>query len=186
MAGTDSSAARRRAFCRWYAVLGDPCEAAVRAGYPQETAAAAAAELLAKPSCRRELAAAGSLSALSVRQLVIAGLKRLAFGRTNDAFRLLLTDAPAEIGELDLFPVSAVRRDKNGSVELRFFDRQKALEQLLVCAAEEESQAAAETVLSALRGGEEAGHDAASDGRSVLGKAENSSQLVEPPGDAIA
>ena len=172
--------ARRRAFCRWYAALGDPFEAAVRAGYPPETADDTATELLTKASCKRYLAALGASPALTVRQHVLAGLKRLAFSRVNDAVRLMLSDEPESIGSLDLFPVSAVKRDKNGSIELRFYDRQKALEQLLACASADDSQAAAEAMLSALSGGEEAEHDTASDGRTVLTEAENSDQLVEP------
>ena len=136
-------------------------------------------DLLTKASCKRYLASLGSNPALTVRQQVLTGLKRLAFSRVNDAVRLLLSDDPSAVDSLDLFPVSAVKRDKNGSIELRFYDRQKALEQLLVCSSADDSQAAAEAMLSALTGGEEAEHDTASDGRTVLTEAENSDQLVD-------
>lgn len=42
--------------------------------------------------------------------MVRAGLERLAFGRTNDAVRLLLGEelpTAAEVAQLDLFPVSS-------------------------------------------------------------------------------
>lgn len=60
------------------------------------------------------------------------GYERLAFGSTADAFRLLMStsdDAP-DVGALDLFNVAEIKRPKDGAMEIKFFDRLKALEQL--------------------------------------------------------
>ncbi len=64
---------------------------------------------------------------------VLAGYRRLAFGCVNDAVRLL--QSGDEIGaiapdELDLFLVSELKRPKGGGLEIKFFDRLKALERL--------------------------------------------------------
>lgn len=61
----------------------------------------------------------------------LAGLRRLAFGRINDALALL-SDEQGEIltDRLDLFNVSEIKRPKGGGVEIKFFDRLEALERL--------------------------------------------------------
>lgn len=63
---------------------------------------------------------------------VKGGLHRLAFGSTTDAVELLFfeeTPPPSKLAGLDLFHVSEVKRGKNG-VEVKLFDRLKALEAL--------------------------------------------------------
>ena len=61
---------------------------------------------------------------------VIAGYERLAFGSIADAVKLIFSESPDELGECDLFNVSEIKHLKNGSVEIKFFDRMKALEKL--------------------------------------------------------
>ena len=157
---------RRAAFCRWYLALGDPAEAARRAGCPPESAADDALRFLAAPACRRMLARLSQQPALPLAQLVTAGLTRLAFGSANDAAKLVFAeDFPdsSTISQLDLFHVSEIRRVKGGGVEVKLFDRQKALEKLLECADAAGSAAAASALLSALGGGldaEEVTHEA--------------------------
>lgn len=89
--------------------------------------------------------------------MVRAGLERLAFGRTNDAVRLLLGEelpTATEVAQLDLFPVSSIKRDKSGGMEIHFFDRLKALASLYEYSGDADSKAAAQTLLAALSGGE--------------------------------
>ena len=64
---------------------------------------------------------------------VRAGLVRLAFGSVNDPVALVFSDQPTPyaIAHSDLFNVSEIKRVKGGGVEVKFFDRQKALEKLL-------------------------------------------------------
>ena len=65
--------------------------------------------------------------------LVEKGLRRLAFGSVADALKLMLceeTMTAEEIEKLDLFNVSDIKRPKGGGLEIKFFDRLKALERL--------------------------------------------------------
>ena len=63
----------------------------------------------------------------------VNGLKRLAFGNCSDAVYLVFADElpPSDvIQSLDLFNVSEIKRVKGGGVEVKLFDRLKALEKL--------------------------------------------------------
>ena len=61
----------------------------------------------------------------------IDGLKRIAFGSVTDAVRLVLSPEPSELESLDLFMVSEIKRTDKGGMEIKFFDRIKALQTLL-------------------------------------------------------
>lgn len=87
---------------------------------------------------------------------VLTGLHKLAFGKVNDAAKLVFADTappPEELARMNLFNVSELKRDKGGGVEVRFFDRQKALERLYDYAHAGENGAAAESLLHALTEG---------------------------------
>lgn len=61
------------------------------------------------------------------------GLRRLAFGEIHDAVLLLFADEGEilnRLGELDLYNVSEIKRPRGGGMEIKFFDRIKALEKL--------------------------------------------------------
>lgn len=64
---------------------------------------------------------------------VKTGLSRIAFGCVNDAVQLVFDDeiTPEKIAKADLFNVSEIKRVKGGGVEVKFWDRQKALEKLV-------------------------------------------------------
>lgn len=68
----------------------------------------------------------------SCKKRVLLGYERLAFGSTADAFRLLMGDEPPNImaENMDLFNVAEVKKPKDGAMEIKFFDRIKALEHL--------------------------------------------------------
>ena len=122
---------RRSLFCCHYARLGDVAEAARCAGYPPETAAADGAAILRQQCYRRMV--------------------------TNYRSVLLLGEelpTAAEVAQLDLFPVSSIKRDKSGGMEIHFFDRLKALASLYEYSGDADSKAAAQTLLAALSGGE--------------------------------
>lgn len=67
------------------------------------------------------------------RNDVIAELISLALGPVNDAVKLGYLDAPseAELETLNLKGLTEFKRNANGTMELKFIDRQKALECLL-------------------------------------------------------
>ena len=130
---------KEKLFCAYYADSGDARGCAARAGYslsPQRSAA----RLLAREDIRAEISRLEKekLSALSVEK----GLCRLAFGSPADAIKLMLSEetlTAQEIEKLDLFNVSDIKRPKGGGLEIKFFDRLKALERLSVLGANAEN-----------------------------------------------
>lgn len=69
------------------------------------------------------------------------GLRRIAFGSVADAIKLLRDwDTIENIDELDLFSVSEIKFSKSGGMEIKFFDRIKALEKLAFLDNEGDSQ----------------------------------------------
>ena len=58
------------------------------------------------------------------------GYETLAFGGIEDAVRLLFTEdpKPEDLEGLDLYNVAEIRRPRGGGMEIKFFDRIKALE----------------------------------------------------------
>ena len=59
------------------------------------------------------------------------GLRRIAFGSVADAVKLAVLGAESvDVEKLDLFSVSELKIPKSGGIELKFYDRIKALEAL--------------------------------------------------------
>ncbi len=122
---------REKLFCLYYSMLCNGREAAVRAGYHGDYESVAA-KLLARSDIRREVTALCAKGS-SVRSEVEAGYRRLAFGSVADAVGLMLSDEPVDkqvLESMDLFNVSDIKRPKGGGIEIKFFDRLKALEKL--------------------------------------------------------
>lgn len=115
-------------FCR-LAAGGNPEAAAVEAGYPR----AAAPELLERPEILQEIGR-GAVRPKDCPSPALSrlGYERLAFGSIADAVKLLYMEEPSagEIDRMDFFPVSEIRRPKDGAMEIKFFDRLQALERL--------------------------------------------------------
>lgn len=118
-------------FCCYYVTMGNAAEAAVKAGFDRENALAEGIRCLKSKACRNTISSLREL--LSDSGTVAAGLKRLAFGSCSDAVYLVFADElppPDVIEKLDLFNVSELKRVKGGGVEVKLFDRMKALEKL--------------------------------------------------------
>lgn len=77
------------------------------------------------------------------KRKIIRGYDKLAFGGVSDAVRLMFCDDPnlLEIRKMDLFNVAEIKRPKGGGMEIKFFDRIKAL-QCLEQLSEEREQGA--------------------------------------------
>ena len=118
---------KEKLFCLYYAMDQDAPQAAARAGYasPRE----AAARLLQREDVRSVIC---DCTPPAVREdEILAGYRKLAFGSGADALRLLFGSVPPdELDQLDLFNVSEIKRPKDGALEIKFFDRLKALEHL--------------------------------------------------------
>ncbi len=121
---------REKQFCKFYSIFRNPRESAAAAGYT--FAASKSVKLLERADIRREIKKLEMKNQTSFSE-VISGLRRLAFGSSADAVKLIFRDeiTDEEIEHLDLFNVSDIKRPKNGGLEIKFFDRQKALEKLL-------------------------------------------------------
>lgn len=109
----------------------NPEEAAIRAGINPILAKLEGVKLMLDRRVRRQLDALEKLRRQEECD-VRAGLERLAFGRSNDAAALAFCEevTPHMLAQADLFNVSEIKRVKGGGVEIKFFDRQKALEKL--------------------------------------------------------
>ena len=157
---------KRKKFCCSYVLLGNVREAAISAGFPADTALMDGVECLESADCKRLISKLRLLLADSGS--VISGLKRLAFGSCSeigrvheinsigscsDAVYLVFADElpPAEvISGLDLFNVSEIKRVKGGGVEVKLFDRQKALEKLFEFENTCSDKGCAESLIAAL------------------------------------
>ena len=96
----------------------------------------------------RQRVRAGEISKQDVRRL----LAELACGKVNDCVRLALEQEPC-LEKLDLRLLGGVKRNDNGTVEIKLIDRLRALEQLAQVAQENDSDL--ESFLQALQSGEE-------------------------------
>lgn len=65
-----------------------------------------------------------------IRQEILDGYRRIAFGEVQDPVRLLFCEeiSPQILRKMDLFNVAEVKRPKGGGMEIRFFDRIRALQ----------------------------------------------------------
>ncbi len=118
-------------FCRMYVRLRNPKEAALHAGYdvfPEYRAIG----LLSKKEIRNKITELEK-EAIADQNLISAGLQRLAFGSCADAVKLILSvnqDNSPNIDSLDLFNVAEIKFTCGKGMEIKFFDRLKALEKL--------------------------------------------------------
>lgn len=121
--------AKEELFCTYYCLDRNGREAAAKSGYrsPQRSAE----KLLRKKEVTAFIKAADE-KRKKQKADVAAGYYRLAFGCVADAVKLLFCDEmnEAELEKADLFSVSEIKRAKGGGIEIKFFDRLKALEKL--------------------------------------------------------
>lgn len=141
---------REKEFCRRYIFCGDALEAANLAGYKKTASKQADALLLREDICA-EIERLSKLKRETSARLAQAGYHRLAFGSIADAVSLLYMEKAdsKELRKMDLFCVSEIKRPKDGSMEIKFFDRLKALEKL---GESREDEAGAATIYDAIMG----------------------------------
>ena len=126
-----SLTSKEKEFCRLYLSLADYEKAAEKAGFtgdfPKE-----GNRLLLRADIAEEIDKLCSLQKKSMAKMAAVGYQRLAFGSIADAVSLLYMENPTPdtLRKMDLFSVSEIKRPKDGSMEIKFFDRMKALEKL--------------------------------------------------------
>lgn len=105
--------------------------AAKRAGYAKN-AEQTGEKLLCRKDIADEIEQLARQREKSLANMASVGYQRLAFGNISDAVSLLYMENPsrADLSTMDLFLVSEIKRPKDGSMEIKFFDRLKALEKL--------------------------------------------------------
>lgn len=118
-------------------------------GIPEKDAFSEGVKLLGDKAVRRRLNSCKTKEGVSAE--AIEGLRRLAFGRVNDALKLLNDNIPAHTERLNLFNVSEIKRLKGGGVEIKFFDRLEALEKLSEIESRVSETESADSFFSALK-----------------------------------
>ena len=125
----NSLSSKEKLFCTYYCLNRNGREAAAKSGYhfPEKTAA----KLLKRADVREQISKTDS-ERKSKTDDIIAGYRRLAFGCVTDAVKLIFSDEINEeqLEQLDLFSVSDIKKQRGGAIEIKFFDRLKALEKL--------------------------------------------------------
>lgn len=131
--------AREREFCLSFMQSGDAQLSARRAGFRNPDSEGE--RLLCKEKICAELERLSELRGRLLTALSVIGYQRLAFGSAADAASLLFEENPSReaLGKMDLFLVSEIRRPKDGAMEIKFFDRARALEKLASLSMERES-----------------------------------------------
>lgn len=119
---------KEESFCRYFVLLRNGREAAALAGFKLRPRAASQ-RLLAKSEIQKRIEAIRS-EEVNLDE-VKAGFRRLAFGSVADAVKLIDGDRN-DLESMDLFLVSDIKIPKGGGMEIKFFDRQKALESLML------------------------------------------------------
>lgn len=139
-------------------------DSAVKAGFRPSAAEDTAARLLLRKDvlsyvARLEEKKAGEKLMASI----VSGLNRLAFASSADSLKLALFDREfllEHVDELDLFHIAEIKIPKEGSIEIKFFDRFKAFDKLLDIARFSESNNDAAEFFTALeRSAKENGED---------------------------
>ncbi len=129
---------KEKLFCLNYAIQPDGRDAAIKSGYVLSPSATAA-KLLNRKDIRDETAALIQAQK-PCRNEAAAGYRKLAFGSVADAISLIFRENPptqCELTEMELFNVAEIKRSKSGGIEIKFFDRLKALERLAELTADE-------------------------------------------------
>ncbi len=122
---------KEKEFCSRYALGGDGVLAATQAGFGS-LSEKISQKLLSREDIACEIERICLLRRRLSSQLAAVGYERLAFGSIADAVKLLYMDNPSEeeLEKMDLFSVSEIKRPKDGSMEIKFFNRFEALEKL--------------------------------------------------------
>lgn len=122
---------REQLFCYCYTHTGNIKESAVCAGY-KKNPELAGFELLCRDDIAKELSRLQNKLPQSLMPDAVSGYTRLAFGSITDAIMLLYCDKPEreQLEHMDLFNIAEIKRPKDGMMEIKFFDRIRALEHL--------------------------------------------------------
>lgn len=152
--GGDAIKAKEKLFCYWFQKLRNGREAAVKSGYVPLFADNTAAKLLQRADVLEHIEALDDAAQTKkLKQAAIAGLSRLAFGSVTDSVKLVFAESEEALtllDGLDLYAVSELKRPKENALELKFFDRYRALEKLLELASADQTNENLQALYGAL------------------------------------
>lgn len=126
-------------FCCYYSSNGNVRLSATMAGYvnsPEQVGL----QLLMRSDIANKVNEYRNTRLNNLKFMALIGYERLAFGNISDCIQLLYMDKPdlKALENMDLFMISEIKKPKDGSMEIKFFDRVKALEKL--CEVQQNSQ----------------------------------------------
>ncbi len=122
---------KEKIFCKIYSEFDNAKDAAINAGFSATSASKKALKLLTKPEIQKEIQKNNSL--IDNDQLAhwaISVIRRLVFCKPNDVIKLILNNenlTDSQIDKLELFPISEFKKLKDGSFEVKFIDKLKAI-----------------------------------------------------------
>ncbi len=118
-------------FCHQYIQTGNPTEAARISGY-KGNLERKGTELISNPQIHSAIESMFKEKKKNLIYKATTGYERLAFGSISDCIKLLFSEnlKPKDLDKMDLFNISEIKRPKDGAMEIKFFDRLRALEKL--------------------------------------------------------
>ncbi len=125
---------KQKLFCAYYANTADVQKSALLAGYSKNPLLKGE-QLLKKEEISKEIESIIKARENVIKQIARLGFERLAFSSVGDAVSLLFAhDVSREtLSKMDLFMVSEIKKLKDGAMEIKFFDRIKALQNICDC-----------------------------------------------------
>lgn len=145
---------KEKLFCKFYFSYQNPQEAAIKAGYSKINAQKKAHKLLNKPEIQEELKKLkNELDNNQLTNWAIVILKRIIFCTPNDTINLALTHenlTEQQIEKLNLFQISEIKKLKDGTLEIKFIDKLKAVACLMEIANNFKNSNTANNLLTAL------------------------------------
>lgn len=119
---------REKTFCVYVAQGKSLEESSVLCGYDENRGIS----LITKPEIMNEITALLKAKANLMKNLSVLGYQQLAFGGIADCISLVTEEKVSkdELQNMNLFMISEIKKPKDGAMEIKFFDRLKALEKL--------------------------------------------------------
>lgn len=119
---------RDKTFCVYVAQGKSLEEASILSGYEGSKGVT----LITKPEIMNEITALLKAKANLMKNLSVIGYQQLAFGSIADCISLVTEEkvTKEDLQNMNLFMISEIKKPKDGAMEIKFFDRLKALEKL--------------------------------------------------------
>lgn len=121
---------KEKTFCYYLVETGNPIEAFSIAD--MKLGKENIQELMTDKNIREEIKKIYEIKKQNLAIKAEIGYERLAFGEISDPVKLMFIKDYDEnqIKNMNLFNISEIKRLKDGTIEIKFFDRMKALEKL--------------------------------------------------------